>query len=153
VTTTSRFSFLTLSLLLVAAAGAVALFPSPRRAAPRWTVIVQDEHGRGIAGLPLSESWSEGLLVSSEATALVPTDAKGAVTFPPRTSWSCLLGSILQTVRSVLSFGLEAPGSAKVSMGSPSRDVGLVLEAEAQTEAAQARVVRKDDGSFVEVPW
>ena len=142
-----------LSLLLVAAVGAVALFPSPRRAAPGWTVLVQDEHGQGIAGLPLSESWSEGALVPSEATSLMPTDQKGTVRFPPRTSWSCLLGSVLQTVRSVLSFGLEAPGSAKVSMGSPSREGGLVLEADSQTEVAQTRVVRKDDGSFVEIPW
>jgi hypothetical protein len=91
--------------------------------------------------------------VSSEATALLPTDAKGVVRFPRRTSWSCLLGSVLQAVRSVLSFGLEAAGSPKVSMGSPSRDLGLVLEADAQADAAQARIVRKDDGTFVEIPW
>jgi hypothetical protein len=144
---------LQLALVLVAAAAAVALFPTPRRAAPRWTVVVQDEHGQGVSGLPLSESWSEGLLSPVEATALAPTDAKGSVTFPARTSLSCLLGSVLQTVRSVLSFGLEAPGAPKVAMGSPSQDLGLTLEADPQAEQSQVRVVRKNDGSFVEVPW
>ncbi len=152
-TTPSRFSFLQLSLLLVAAAAAIALFPSPRRAAPRWTVVVQDEHGQGVVGLPLSERWSEGLLSQTEATALAPTDANGAVTFPARNGWTSLVGLVLQTVRSVVSFAVEAPGGAKISMGSPSRELGLILEADPQAGEARARVVRRDDGTFVEIPW
>jgi hypothetical protein len=153
-TTPARFSFLQLALLLVAAVLAVALFPSPKRAAPRWTVVVQDERGQGITGLPLSEVWTEGLLSPSRETALAPTDTKGSVTFQAQTSWSCLLGSVLQTIRTVLSFGLEAPLEASISMGSSSQELGLTVQpTDPQAPQAQTRVVRKNDGSFVEIPW
>jgi hypothetical protein len=65
-----------------------------------------------------------------------------------------LLGSVLQTIRTVLSFGLEAPLEASISMGSSSQELGLTVQpTDPQAPQAQTRVVRKNDGSFVEIPW
>lgn len=150
--TVARFSFLQLSLVLAAALVGVAFFPIPRRSAPRWSLVVQDAHGLGIAGLPLSERWRAGFVSPGEESALAPTDAKGAVTFPARTSSTCLVGSVLATVRSVVSFGAEASAGATVSMG-PSQEQGLTLVADPEAAEVRTRVVRKDDDSFVEVPW
>jgi hypothetical protein len=146
--------YLQLALLLAVAAVGAAFFPSPQRAAPRWTVIVQDERGHGIAGLPLFESWTGGLFGSGKGTDVIPTDASGSVIFPARTSWRCALTGVFTAVRTMTSFGLDADRPPRISMGSPSVGSGLVLESHDPPPAeARARVVRKGDGSFIETPW
>ncbi len=95
---------LTLALCLLA----YWLFPVSWLAAPRWEVVVVDEHGKPVEGMTVRETWQNYSVEMEGREADLQTDANGHASFPARNSEHSVLSQMAGTISALVHFNVHA---------------------------------------------
>lgn len=94
-------------LILILVMTAYRLFPASRLAAPRWEVLVIDEHGKPVEGITVRESWENYSVEREGHETDRQTDANGNATFPAQNSVYSVLRQIVGTASALVHFNVH----------------------------------------------
>jgi hypothetical protein len=140
--------------LAVAVLGVLVIFSIWQHlslAAPAWDVLVVDQKGAPLSGVPVSETWQDYSCEDQNHTVKLATDSTGAAHFPPvqahRTISDCMRHTLSDLSDGVhASFGrhvyVDVAGVSCVSDGS-----GYCVDWTGHSAHMLSRVVLPDIGS------